>query len=243
MDNILRIDVCEHIKNLAGDDIVYLYPNPGNAGDSIIALGTFHAFSDYNIKYEFLDLTKPFDSNGKIVLYSGGGNLVKYYSDARKFLETHSSKAKRIIILPHTITDNQELLSGLGNNVDLISRELISYKYVSNIVTDANVYISDDMAFYMNSSRALSMKKISLMSCLLKTIIYRILNNDKAKSIPSPLRYLYILVLSFKKKRHLSLEKHKILNAFRTDVESTDVDIPNDNIDISRIYSFGTLDK
>ena len=115
-------DIREYLRTLPVSEPLYFYPNPGNAGDSLLAHVTFQMLREIGIPYQLLS-HKTFDSRGKIVVYGGGGNLVGYYHHGKNFVEKHYDRAKRLIILPHTIMGNEDLLSRFTANVDIIARE------------------------------------------------------------------------------------------------------------------------
>ncbi len=71
------INVGEYLKEIIGNDKAYLYPNPGNAGDALIALGTKHLFAIVDLNCEEIKDISKFDPEGKIIINRGGGNLVK----------------------------------------------------------------------------------------------------------------------------------------------------------------------
>jgi exopolysaccharide biosynthesis predicted pyruvyltransferase EpsI len=69
--NTAQFDLAAFFHNL--QEKIYFLPNPGNAGDSLIAAATFQFFDKHSIVYEVVT-NDNFDSSGKIVAYGGGGN-------------------------------------------------------------------------------------------------------------------------------------------------------------------------
>ena len=126
--------------------IIYI-PNPGNAGDSLIAYGTILLFYHLNMEWEIGHHKKTY--NNEILFYAGGGNLVGLYSDCKDFLNNNKDK-NEIILLPHTIKDEDELLKSLNENIIIFCREHQSYDYVySHLKHKDNIYLSKDIAFYI----------------------------------------------------------------------------------------------
>ncbi len=137
-------DIRHYLNTLPRAETVYYYPNPGNAGDALIACATFQLFSELGIRYQKINLTE-FDPAGKIVVYGGGGNLVNLYSDASTFVAKCHQTAKQLIVFPQTISGHEDLLKQLGSNVDIIARETTSYHHVITNSSRANVFIMDDL--------------------------------------------------------------------------------------------------
>ena len=49
-----KIDIKLYLDSLKKYETVYFCPNPGNAGDSLLAHATYELFDEYNIKYQIL---------------------------------------------------------------------------------------------------------------------------------------------------------------------------------------------
>ncbi len=128
-------------------DIIYI-PNPGNVGDSIIVYGTIQIFNELNLRWSIGNINEVY--TGKTLFYAGGGNLVGIYKCAYWFLEKNKDNNK-IVILPHTIKDEDMLIKSFSKDIIVICRELVSYNYVYNLhAFKENVFLSKDMAFYIN---------------------------------------------------------------------------------------------
>lgn len=175
-------DIRFFLKNYLNQEIIYI-PNPGNAGDSLIVLGTIQIFNELGLNWSIGNNYGTY--HNKVLFYAGGGNLVGIYSNCKNFLQRNKNDNK-IIILPHTIRSEDELLSSMNNNIIIFCRENTSYNYVLSLSKNKeNIYLSKDMAFYIKN-----------------------LENFKKKGIG-------------------------ICNAYRIDVEKTNITIPKDNIDLS----------
>ena len=130
---------------------IYYKPNSGNGGDALIAEGTYQLMDKLGLNYEILKKDIPLEN--KIIFYGGGGNLVKMYAFARNFLQKYY-KNNTIVILPHTINGNEDLLKDFEDNVKVICREKYSYDHVhKHLKNKNNVYLSKDMAFYLDVSK------------------------------------------------------------------------------------------
>jgi exopolysaccharide biosynthesis predicted pyruvyltransferase EpsI len=138
-------DIRAFLKKYNGVDVVYI-PNPGSAGDSLIALGTIQVLNELGIKWRMGVYTRTY--SGKIILYGGGGNLIWMYKCCKLFLK-NNHKHNSIVILPQTISDVDRTLTSLGGNVTIFCREKKSYDYVTSIIKHKDrVYLSKDMALY-----------------------------------------------------------------------------------------------
>lgn len=214
-----------YLKQFKGERVVFV-PNPGNAGDALIACATFQMLKSLGVNYiEGDDMSSYPD---QIIIYGGGGNLVKPYKNALRFLERNHLIAKKLIILPHTIRSYGDFLAGLGANVDVFSREVESYKYCANHIKHAGLFLSDDMGFYLDVD--------SLMNFCVETFGSRLTYNEFfTKNLKRSVREL---VFSIKSR----LSRNEI-NSFRRDVEKTEALIPVNNIDISQSHSCDNMSE
>ena len=167
----------------------YYIPNPGNAGDSLIAAGTFDYFDSLPIKWEPGPYNKSYTIDDCLV-YGGGGNLVGVYHDCENFLN-HNRQCK-LLLLPHTVTNVDTFLVNCPERLYIGCRESRTYEYVSKF-TD-NVFLYPDMAYKLQPKLD---KKMNMFD---EMII------------------------------------HSRGNFFRTDVEKTDIVLPEDNVDLSSRY-------
>lgn len=143
------------------DETVFYCPNPGNAGDSAIALATYQLFEQTGLRYRCVDWYEPFDSTDRTLIYGGGGNLTHYYHQARTFIERHHERARRLIVLPHSIQGHADLLASLGRNVDLYCRERPSFEWAREKAPRANVYLAEDLAFSLDPEEVMEPPPVS----------------------------------------------------------------------------------
>lgn len=222
----------DYLKSLNGE-LLYFRPNPGNAGDCLLAHVAFQLFRKLGLKFQLFD--GSYRPGKSIVVYGGGGNLT-HYNHARNFIRKHHKAARKFIILPHTISRNEDLLAELGSNVDIICREQVSFSHVQAHATHANVLLMEDLAFAVD--------------------VQELVNTDLTKSTPriltprlleSSFRNIGRLILAVSLNRfsrnHREQSTGGILHCFRTDSERSNVKLPAGNIDISGKFSFGTHDE
>jgi exopolysaccharide biosynthesis predicted pyruvyltransferase EpsI len=144
--NYPELDLPGYLLQHRNKHIIYI-PNPGNAGDALIAHGTFKLFDRIGMDYEIGDIDKKYENS--ILFYAGGGNLVGLYGQCKKFIENNMNN-NEIVLLPHTIKDVDKLIRSLGENITIICREVVSYNYVKRLSKyKNNIFLSKDMAFYI----------------------------------------------------------------------------------------------
>ena len=176
-------DIRIFLSNYLNQEIIYI-PNPGNAGDSLIAFGTIQIFNELGLNWKMGSISNEY--HNKTLFYAGGGNLVGLYNNCKKFIEKNKNDNK-IIVLPHTIKSEDKFLSSLNDNIIFFCREKTSYNYVLKVFNHKkNVYLSKDMAFYIE-------------------------NLDKYNIIKG----------------------NGVCNAYRMDREKTNINIPENNVDLS----------
>lgn len=233
----MEIQLKEYLLQFSKQPFVYV-PNPGNAGDALIAAGTYQVFDELKLKYECLkrDLMNYDD---RVVMYGGGGNLGLMGNFSAKFLSRVHRGAKRVVILPHTIKSVTPLLSEFGSNVDVICREKTSYQYVKSVVNRANVYLADDVALSVNVSPLLKMrpgkadKARVLSGYIMSKMMLSQIQAPSASEVSNLLR-AEALISQMK-----LMAKGCVLNALRTDAEKTDIPLPDDNVDVSEVLTMG----
>jgi len=221
------------------DGPLYFQPNGGNAGDSMIAHATFLLLKERKIKYHLCG-DSAFDPVGKIIIQGGGGSLVPYYRHSRDFIREVHSRAKKLIIFPHTVHGHEDLLKELGENVDIFCREEISYAHVRKH-SKANVMLSDDLAFRVNPREILAEKPTTFMKNLVRKLYYLLSGDRRRMSIPSCRTMLRNDALELHQRtRSLFGRGRRTLYAFRKDREKTHLPVPPGNLDISRMFAYGT---
>ena len=241
------LNIRQYLKTFPANEEIYFCPNPGNAGDSIIAQATLQLFNETGLNYHLIPWKKlaNFKLDGKVLMFGGGGNLVGYYKQGRIVIGKYHRRVKKLVILPHTIKGNEDLLGELGDNVDIITREMVSYEHVRKNNSRSNVMLMDDLALSLNVEEVLSEKPAGLAGCLLLKILAKTRNSEDGDSIPSTSRIFSNNIMGARNtiRRLLNRSGYHVLNCFRTGVEATDVSLPADNLDLSRIFAYGTQNE
>lgn len=227
-----------------GEGPILFCPNPGNAGDSAIALGTFQFLDQVGRSCKVVRWDDDFDSTGKLLVYGGGGNLGSpKYEEARHFIEQHHSKADQMVLLPHTVRGNEDLLHQIGENVDIFCRERVSYDWVQKHVASSNVYLADDMAFRIDAEKLLDQNGPSWSELM------RRLGGGVWQSLVDRISLRESGGADFKVNGRLGLKavyqlvrctvfRGRVLPAMRTDAERTGEALPG-NVDVSRVFEYG----
>lgn len=205
-------------EQLRNKKVIYV-PNPGNAGDALIACATLQRLKEYEIKYTLGNVTTTYEN--EIILYGGGGNLVEPYPNAINFIELNQQIAEKIIVLPHTILSYEQRLSKIPN-LTLFCREYESFQYCRNIKPQG-VFYADDMAF------TLDIQKLDLYDFNSKINRFFQEKNFTVRALKRIIRKL--------KYKSRNWRTPETLNAFRLDVEKTNKVIPPNNIDVSQVFS------
>lgn len=230
------LTVREFLATLPKDETIYYRANPGNAGDALIACGAFKLFKEANLNIEIIDLA-DFDSTGKIVIYAGGGNLVGIYPDARDFFYKYHKSAKLLVLLPHTVSKNEDLLNELGENTVIFARERVSYDYLKKTVTNAKIYLDHDLAMHIDAKEILNTPVRGLISTVALKILYKVTKDPEFYRLPQP---VIMWKNSLFEMKNIFDVDHNIGNFFREDVEKALKETPVGNVDLSQMYEYGT---
>ena len=85
-----------------GETIQYI-PNPGNAGDSLISLGTLQLMDSLGLRVELHNHKESFGKKDR-VFFGGGGNFVPYYKACRELI-LRNTHVQQLVLLPHTVQE------------------------------------------------------------------------------------------------------------------------------------------
>jgi exopolysaccharide biosynthesis predicted pyruvyltransferase EpsI len=137
--------VVNFLRRFSDKKISY-YACGGNAGDALISASTYTCFEKLKISYDPIFL----DSSPRrgVIIFGGGGNFIPLYDYIRKGILKNIASADEIIVLPHTIRGNEDLLASLDKRVTLFCREIASYEHCLRHAKQANVLLANDMAFH-----------------------------------------------------------------------------------------------
>jgi exopolysaccharide biosynthesis predicted pyruvyltransferase EpsI len=207
-----QYETTELLRDYRNKSVLFL-PNSGNAGDSLISTATMQLFRRLNIAYQAITLDAEVD--GKTVILGGGGNFIPLYATIRNALERFAGRAKRIILLSHTIRGNEDLIADLPKEVMLICREVKSYDHVVGINPRCEVVLAHDMAFHLDPDE--------------------LLNED-----PDAAEFQSVFLEKLKGEGRLPADigAASLSRFFRKDGESTGRH-PTDDLDISWLFEFG----
>jgi exopolysaccharide biosynthesis predicted pyruvyltransferase EpsI len=224
-----------YLKSLS-EEIVYI-PTPGNAGDSLIAHATYSLFRECSIPYRIAD-TSSVAVTDRVVVVGGGGNLVPPYQQIRNAMLSLHSSAKRLVILPSTISGNEDLLAELDSRADIFCREEVSFDHVKKHAPRANVFLLEDMAFAVDVSATLEGRPTGYLALVSDAIGERFHSRSPSPTI-SLRRVLGSMFFDLaRNSRWKSRASGSTLDAFRTDVEQRG-EVRRNNVDVSLIYSIG----
>ena len=231
------LTVEEFFSQIPKDRTIYYRANPGNAGDALIATGALLLFEKLSLNVELINLNS-FDAKGKIVVYAGGGNLVGIYPEARTFFEKFHKDAEQLILLPHTVFKNEDLIPKLGSNVTIFAREKISYEHLCKHKTKAKIYIDHDLALRIDAGKLLNKSLPGITEVCFRKIKYKVLKDWESYSAVPSIK-LMLKNTFFEIKSSLFL-KSGVGIFFRSDIEAFDRKVPKNNSDLSVIYEHGT---
>jgi len=224
-DRAIRLEQDMHdevsivLNSLEKGNIVYV-PNRGNAGDSFIQHATYQFFSRIGLAYEIGSQDGLYEN--RIIVCAGGGNLVSPYHNFVDFLNRNMGKWKRLIILPHTIRSYEDSLSWLGPDCHIFCRDYDSLAFVRRYAPSAKSSFAPDMAFACDLEQTTRQVKAQWARDLFdRTLLVR---NTKR----------LLRTIGYGLKNPLP---GNALNAFRTDIERTDMALPESNIDLSQAFS------
>lgn len=199
------------------DDVYVFIPNFGNAGDSLLNLGAYEFLRAHDVRYEVGSNLGTYP--GRRIIFSGGGNLVAPYPNARDFFHANLEQAKELILMPHTVRSYPDLLESLDARFTLFAREQKTYAYLQAHAPGARIHLGHDMAFYL-TRQMVERPKLGMIAPNLQTMRRRLLREWRLMT--------------------MARAKGKMadgLNAYRTDVEKTDIPLPAPNFDLSNLFA------
>lgn len=226
------------LKNIQ-DEKVWYCPNPGNAGDALIATGTFQMLESLDIEYTTIHRKQNINLEDEIVIYGGGGSFTPRYGHVKEFIEKYRRQVKRLIVLPQSIQKNGKFISSLGSNVDIFTRERYSYEHAKNSSDSANIYIDHDMAFNIDLEEMYRKARCGIPCMSAASFVKRIVNYKKGFYIPfkKNVEFCYNYI-----SKSLS-GKSRVLKFYRDDSESVMEKTSNKNIDVSKLFTTGVFNR
>ena len=213
------IDLAQHIKGLLGAEreIVFI-PNPGNAGDALINAAAWQLFDQCGISRR---IVRPTEANARqVYMYPGGGNLIHDYRNARTAIEALlGGDFRKLIILPHTIRANEDLLRRMDERFHIFCRDRQSFAHVMQYAPNANAYLADDIALNLDIAKILDTRR-------------HLFNLGRLIHQPRVARR-YAL---WRRKIRLITPQEGVLRIMRVDVETRDREAAKAELDLSACY-------
>jgi exopolysaccharide biosynthesis predicted pyruvyltransferase EpsI len=209
----LRADIERFLAEFRGTPILF-FPNPGNAGDSLIAVATLEAFARNGVDATVIGLDAAVE--GRLVLLGGGGNLIPLYPQIAEAIGRFAGRARRLVLLPHTIRGNEAALQRLDTTCTIFCRDEPSVGHVRAVRPDLDVRLSHDMAFHIDAGKFLADEALT------------------ARAAP-----LWRAALTKHGIDETKLRDPRGVNLCRLDAESR-LRPPRSDMDISHAFTFGT---
>jgi exopolysaccharide biosynthesis predicted pyruvyltransferase EpsI len=237
------VDIAAYLQPLSGRKVLYC-PNPGNAGDSLIASATYQLFEHAGVQHQTVEWDEDFDATGQTLLYGGGGNLTTQYRQARHFLERHHGSAQRLILLPHTVEGHADLLHQLGGNVEVLCREKRSLAWVREQTDGPKVHLAEDLAFHLDIQQVMTNERVAgerAMAAMAMSMMRSALRRFSpwGERFASAWRLKRAWTMNVMGLKGLLWIDREVLHALRVDAESTEVPVPCHNVDVSRVFEYG----
>lgn len=119
-------------------------PNPGNAGDALIAAATLQFFERHGLHY------RPFDGDysGNVVLGGGGAFTAQYPKFVRRILRA-TKVSDRVLVLPSTFRGVDGFLAAIDERFTVFARDEESFGYLRQSGTRARTLLGHDMSLFL----------------------------------------------------------------------------------------------
>jgi exopolysaccharide biosynthesis predicted pyruvyltransferase EpsI len=209
----LRADIEDFLVEFRGTPILF-FPNPGNAGDSLIAVATFAAFARNGIEVTPIGLDAAVE--GRVVVLGGGGNFIPLYHQMAEAIGRFTGRARRLVLLPHTIRGNEATLERLDTNSIIFCRDEPSLCHVRAVRADIDVRLTHDMAFHLDAAAFLADETLAAQAAPLWRAALAKHGIDEAR-----------------------LRDPRGIDLCRVDAEAR-LRPPRSDLDISHVFTFGT---
>lgn len=227
----------EYLLKATAGKRAYYVPNQGNAGDSLISLGSLDFLNESGIDYSLS--VRPESLKDSVVIYGGGASIAGgLYSRIEQLVLQLLKNGNRLIVLPHTVRKLSTEMCSYGKALTIFAREETTYRYLCSLNALAYVGRADDMAFSINGSRE-DLSKNSVPLLLLKGLFSSANFKQRGRMIKNLPRALE----GQRKCLQFARESREYLNCFRTDIERASKTVPERNVDVSREFMLGSDSK
>lgn len=218
---------------------VHYFPNPGNAGDALIALATLQLFDKHRVDYVVESRLVTFDPTDKLVAYSGGGNLGPQNGPGWQFLKACCASAFKIVVLPHTICGDTGVLSELDSRATVYCREPVSFGFVRQRAKSSRVELAEDLALTLNARSVIdNLGKFSVLAALIKRA-YLDITRDGARHSGMPKSVALTFLRDRFRGKSVGLRQGR-LTCLRSDLEKTAINVPACNVDLPARIPFSS---
>jgi len=218
-----------HLRDFASraHDLCYV-PNMGNAGDALIASGTWQFFDAIGLRPRLVHPKAV--PKGASVIYAGGGNLTPFYQQCADFLRRCTAvDVKEVVVLPHTIRGHAALLEQLDGRFTLFCRDRPSVEWCMTTAHGARTMFCHDLALILDP------KALDRRCAGLGSFAALVIRASRARRLRSYLRW----------RRYARSVRpiNRTLHVFRNDVEAVAGTHGDQPQDISGAYSSEYLDR
>ena len=220
-----------------GPGPVWFRPNPGNAGDLLLAEAARVLFADLGIRVRELcgEQTVP---RGAPLVVGAGGNWVPWFSDAIPAIRRDLALAGPAVVLPQTVEGNEAFLGEIGEGVTLFCREPGSLSHARRHAR-CPVRFCEDLALYPDLPAWL--RKHQLAVALRRWLRSARCRAGWGRGIRHPWEREFRLRAAERGQWQVACSR-KLL-ALREDPESAGGVVPPGNLDISGHASFGLFPR
>lgn len=201
---------------------VYFRPNSGNAGDALINVGFYSIAQKICLEYEEISDDFPYEelSERDLVVLSGGGNIVSYWSAGSALVQRLTQYKFPLLLMPQSIEGREDILGLLRERDVLFLREKYSFEYACALGLKCRLALDSDLAFFVD-----------------RTLFGTACRALPALSIRNVRKMAYVFW------HRLRSKATGRLVALRTDRESVTLGRKRKFNDISLVAKFGTRDR
>lgn len=135
------------LEKAAGSRAIYM-PNPGNIGDGVIALGSWHLLESWGLDFPIAHFEDDLCEYDHLIFGGGGGLVSGLYYEPQKWILDFLVKGGSVTILPSTIVGLGELFAPYADRLEIFTREKESFSSLIEAGFPAKrAHLCPDMAF------------------------------------------------------------------------------------------------